>query len=198
MTVKSVNGKQGYINLETSDIPESIDLYYLTLEERQEIIKLGIQLVEIRAHTYDNAIHVSKELTGQIKSNVDHTRNSDVHIDDGLRKKIEELRKRPGRRGLPGKQGLPGPAGSDGGGTNFIDLSDTPLAYAGEATKLLQVNAAEDAVEFTANPAAPASGAFGYWTRDSVTGVVTLVTATDNLSIKETILTKRVLAGGVT
>jgi hypothetical protein len=43
----------------------------------------------------------------------------------------------------------------------------------------------------------PVNGTLGYWTRDSEDGVVTLATATDDLNIKETIITKRLLAGGV-
>lgn len=68
----------------------------------------------------------------------------------------------------------------------------------GTATlQMVQWNETTKRWEKTANPVAPADGQFGYWTRDSATGIVTLATATDDLNIEETITTKRLLAGGV-
>jgi hypothetical protein len=47
--------------------------------------------------------------------------------------------------------------GGGGGASDFTDLGDVPSSYSGEALKLVRVNAAEDALEFTA----PVSGISG-------------------------------------
>jgi len=53
-----------------------------------------------------------------------------------------------------GPQGIEGPPGAAGG--SFLDLSDTPVSYAGAAGYGVQVTAGEDGLEFTAH--APGSG----------------------------------------
>lgn len=46
-------------------------------------------------------------------------------------------------------------SGGGGGSTTFTGLTDTPSSYAGEANKIVSVNAGETALEFTAAPAVP-------------------------------------------
>ena len=41
-----------------------------------------------------------------------------------------------------------------GGASTFIDLTDTPASYAGEATKFVQVNGTEDGLVFAAGTTA--------------------------------------------
>lgn len=69
-----------------------------------------------------------------------------------------------GTRGLPGLPGAPGVTGThgtngvdgtdgvdgaDGGATTLKELTDTPADYIAQAKKLVRVNAAADAVEYT-------------------------------------------------
>jgi hypothetical protein len=74
---------------------------------------------------------------------------------------------------------------------------DAQLERGDITLQMVQWNHVTRQWERTTNPVAPADGQFGYWTRDSATGIVTLATATDDLNIEETIITKRLLAGGV-
>lgn len=74
---------------------------------------------------------------------------------------------------------------------------DVQLERGDTTLQMVQWNEVTKRWERTANPIGPADGQFGFWTRDSVTGIVTLATATDDLNIEETITTKRLLAGGV-
>ncbi len=66
----------------------------------------------------------------------------------------------------------------------FLDLDDVPSSYSGEAGKVVSVNGAEDALEFTTGPWVPASGG-------TFTGQVTFATTNDY-----SILSKRTNAGG--
>jgi hypothetical protein len=80
---------------------------------------------------------------------------------------------------------------------NIQALIDTQIDRGDTTLQMLQWNDTAKRWESTLNPVAPADGQFGFWTRDSVTGIVTLATATDDLNIEETITTKRLLAGGI-
>ncbi|MCK5604340.1 hypothetical protein KAR91_20795 [Candidatus Pacearchaeota archaeon] len=133
MTVKAVNGKQGFVNLETQDIPESGDKLYLSLDERQEIIKLGNQTGETRTNLISVGTLI-KELKEKLGVSTAHTQDGEIHFDDGMKKKIKEhiekLHNR-GRRGPRGERGFPGPPGGGGGGggaVNHVDLIDMPSA----------------------------------------------------------------------
>jgi len=131
MTVNAVNSKQGWVHLETADIPESPNMLYLTLEERQQIIKLENQIQDVRAHTFDKSIHISKELLLKILKNAEHMKDDSVHIDEKLKKKIEEHLKKlhgDGRRGPPGPPGPAGMGGSGGSGTTLVG-SDLQVVY---------------------------------------------------------------------
>ena len=76
-------------------------------------------------------------------------------------------------------------------------LTDIQLDRGTATNQLVYWNDVTKRWEVTVNPIGPADGQFGYWTRDSLTGKVTLATATDDLDIKETVFTKRLLAGGI-
>ena len=130
MTVNSVNGKQGFVNLETADITESPGMFYFTLEERQQIIKLENQIQDVRAHTFDKSIHISKELLLKILKNTEHRKDDSLHVSAELKKKLKEHLEKlhgTGRRGLPGPPGPAGPEG--GGGTSSITGTDTHVVF---------------------------------------------------------------------
>lgn len=56
----------------------------------------------------------------------------------------------PGNPGVSGAPGINGIDGADGGGaTTFKKLTDTPADYIAQAKKLIRVNMAADAVEYT-------------------------------------------------
>lgn len=79
---------------------------------------------------------------------------------------------------------------------NLGDIDDVDTSGVGDDF-MLQYNSATGKWESTANPVGPADGQFGFWVRDSATGIVTLATNTDDLNIVETIIGKRALFGGV-
>lgn len=55
-----------------------------------------------------------------------------------------------GTHGTPGTDGINGTDGVDGGGaTTLKELTDTPADYAAQEKKLVRVNAAANAVEYT-------------------------------------------------
>lgn len=115
MSVNSVNGKQGFVRLETSDIPESIDKYFLSLNERQEIVKLGFQIEDVRKHTFNKTIHVNEDILNQLSVSNAHILDETIHIDNDFRRKIEKHLNKIHGDGRRGKMGPPGPSGIDGG-----------------------------------------------------------------------------------
>jgi len=172
MTVNAVNGKQGWVNLETADITESPSALYFTLEERQQIIKLENQIQDVRAHTFNEAIHINKELLLKILKNTEHRKDDSLHVSAELKKKLKEHLEKlhgDGRRGLPGP---PGPAGMDGasgsgGSGTTLTGSDLQVVY----------------FDGDDNPVGSAG--------------LTYDNTVSDLTIAGTMITKRVLAGGV-
>ena len=131
MTVNAINGKQGFVNLETADISESPNILYMTLAERQQIIKLENQIQDVRAHTFDKHIHLDNEFILRVSTNTEHRLDDSIHISSELKKKLKEHLDKlhgDGRRGL---QGLPGPAGLDG---SILNLSSVVLGTTNQIT----------------------------------------------------------------
>ncbi|KKN09021.1 hypothetical protein LCGC14_1050680, partial [marine sediment metagenome] len=128
MSVDAVNGKQGFVNLDTSDIPESIDKLYLSLEEKQNFIKLENQTRELRTHTFDIIKHVNENIHTIIETNAVHGHNEIIHLNKGMKKKIEDHLKEQHVHGRRGPMGPIGPMGVGSGVSNHTDLNDMPSA----------------------------------------------------------------------
>lgn len=130
--VKSVNGKQGFVNLTTSDIPEDNSHLYLQPQERITIKTLLSQTRDLREHTYDDSIHVTKTIFGHIESNTAHRHDRVVHLTKAQKKKYDDHLKEPHGVGPRGRRGYPGPPGppanASGGFFKHEQLTDMPSA----------------------------------------------------------------------
>lgn len=122
MVVSAINGKDGFVNLDTGDIPEVDNHYYMTTDNRQTLVKLDKQVEDIRAHTFLDDIHVDKNILTQVKWNSTHRENKVIHLDGGMKKKIKDHLKTAHTSGLRGLQGPQGPTGSPGSpDLDFLD-----------------------------------------------------------------------------
>jgi len=120
--VKSVNGKQGFVKLTTDDIPETDQHLYTSIEEKSTLNKLLLETRGLREHTFDDSLHVSKEILNQINFNMVHRDNQIIHLSPSMREQLENHLDSPHKTGRRGLRGFPGPPGSAAGpDITFLD-----------------------------------------------------------------------------
>lgn len=142
--VKSVNGKQGFVTLDTDDIIQSDRNLYMSIEEKMLLGKLSLETKDLRTHIYDNDIHIDTNILNHIQINITHRQNEVVHLDKGLKKKIKDhlISDHDGRRGLRGLRGHPGPPG---GGSNVrVGTVDGQMLYWNNTTRIWETSVVTD------------------------------------------------------
>lgn len=125
--VNSVNGKQGWVNLDASDIPATPDRLYMTPTERQQLTKVEFETRTLFQHSVNANIHLSVEQVKDIEKSAEHREDDGVHLTSEQKERLLKLKQGMGRRGPPGPAGASGVMGATGGGASaHTDLTDMP------------------------------------------------------------------------